>query len=147
MGDHEMIRIWAIVGFIYCFLGFCGYLYYMYLEAQDDPVSEQKMNDIQLQFLLNKNARLVSVVAPIIEEKLVASSKASNTGLLSNTAGLTESEQLIQIQGDEKLRIKVQTLVRPFFAAYDTDKSGSIEIDELQCIMAELGEPLAGSEL
>jgi len=143
--DHEMIRIWSIIGFLYCLLGFCGYLYYMYLDAQQDEVHEEKMEQIQLQFILNKNAKLISVVAPIIESMM--KNKTEDSGLLSNTSGLTEAEVIIKIQGNEKLRSKVQKLVKPYFAAYDTDKSGSIEIDELQCIMAELGEPLSGSEL
>ena len=143
--DHEMIRIWSIVGFLYCLLGFCGYLYYMYLEAQGDEIHERKMEEIQLQFILNKNAKLISVVAPIIESMM--NNKNEDSGLLSNTSGLTEAEMIIKIQGNEKLRSKVQVLVKPYFSAYDADKSGSIEIDELQSIMAELGEPLSGAEL
>jgi len=120
--EHQakMENRWAMVGLVGCVLSFCGYLVYCYNVA-------------------NQDKQLAMVIKGIKKKQIsigAALRFARNTSTGDLTPHGTHKEPLVP---EDQKRVKL--ILRPFFAAYDYDRSGSLTCDELKQLMVELGLP------
>lgn len=113
----NMENRWAFIGLIGCAVAFVGYLIYCYLDANEDK-------------------QLAAVIAGVKSRQI---SIGAALRFAKNTSGSTtpsggHAEPLVP--KDQK---RLKAILKPFFAYYDDDRSGTLSIGELKHLLADLG--------
>jgi len=110
-------HIYAVVGFILCSISFIGYLYKAMKAANGDKELEAIIDAI-------KNGKITITAA------LQFAKETSKKDLTESLTDKTEKEN--------KERLK--KIIKPFFAQFDSDKSGHLDLTEFQQLLNSLGE-------
>lgn len=105
-------NMWACVGMILCVVAFCAYLWYCFMDANEDKELAQVVDGIK--------AKKISIGAALKFVK--KTSTGANEGLLP---------------ADEE---RLKKIIKPFFAILDTDRNGSLDLSEFKTLLHLLGE-------
>jgi len=114
---HE--HIFALVGLVLCTVCFIGYLYKAMKAANGDKELEAVIDAI-------KNGKITITAA------LQFAKETSKPDL---EASLTESDK----NAEENVK-RLKKIIKPFFAQFDMDKSGQLDLTEFQQLLNSLGE-------
>lgn len=154
---------WAVLGTFVCLGCFAGYLYYCYVNSGKDEVQAIKKDEFVQKAIRNKETTLLGVMS--IEYEHLQNDRASTA---SPTRGgyqgleMNEKSSIVPKGKDGQPKVeragsvtsfnsefieRLDRILKPFFEAYDVDKSGSLNKDELLCVFNDLGERLTLSTI
>jgi Ca2+/Na+ antiporter len=138
---------WAIVGFVLCmgFLG--GYLYFQYassLEPDEDNTVQAHRTALLKEAIAKGEITLLGLMTAEFEKSppVPGSPRAS----MMSGSNPTESTPLNEKVSDTAME-QLKALLRPFFAKYDHDNSGELDVDELGAVFRDLGEDVPAKTL
>ena len=129
----------ALVAMLYAVVGFFAYLGYQWRASQG--VTDDKDIDLIVQQIKAGKIGMKAVMQPRLAA-IAARQGAGGAGYGATGGAAGEPPKL----SEEDLKIFTK-LLKPFFTKYDTDKSGKIEMVELNRVFSELGEPKSQTEL
>lgn len=149
---------WALLGFFVCFFFFAAYLYYQYkISLEDSADSMQALTREQyFRDAINRgDVTLLGVMSFAFKDvpntvngtfqKTDGSrdvGKNEKTALLSQRSARKPS--ISQADSDPQSPMnKLDRLLKPFFAAYDLDKSDTLSKEELYSVFHDLGERIS----
>ena len=119
---------YAAAAFTFALILFIAYLTYSYFDSQ----TETKTRDEYLiQGLIENKLSMVAVV----------------TGVLEDTAKPEEAEAATLGPKDNEAVKRLKEILKPSFKKYDTNNSGSLDMEELGALLKDLGETLRPAQL
>jgi len=119
---------YAAAAFTFALILFIAYLTYSYFDSQ----TETKTRDEYLiQGLIENKLSMVAVV----------------TGVLEDTAKPEEAEAATLVPKDNEAVKRLKEILKPSFKKYDTNNSGSLDMEELGALLKDLGETLRPAQL
>lgn len=124
----------VLVGLIAAFVGFCGYLKYQFDQAYGPGADSPALEKRQRQSTINAvrgGVGLVAAVRPILEAEARARDRSEIEAPLSGPGASAT----------------LQAVLAPFFAKYDADRNGTLEVAELGRVFADINEPKSKAEL
>jgi len=107
---------WAQVGTVACIIAFLAYLGYCVLDANEDKCLAKVIEGIQ--------KKEISIGAAL--------------KFMKDTTNPEHPESAHELLPEDKKRFK--KIIRPFFAMYDTDGNGTLDISEFKNLLISLGE-------
>jgi len=113
-------HLWALIGLVACVISFVLYLRECINEANEDKALEAVIEGIK--------SKQITITAAL--------HFAKSTSKHDLTQGLQDQ--------DEK---RLKKIIRPFFAHYDLDGSGQLDVTEFNQLLIELGERSAGAKV
>lgn len=130
-------RIYAIAGVLLCLAFFLAYLNYQndraYSHEPSPSVDSKQVRAVQN--TVDKGAGLVAAVRPLLE------------AMEQQEAALQGASQSLMRAETNKSMALLQNVLKPFFAKYDADGSGTLETSELGRVFMDLNEPKSAHEL
>lgn len=140
---------WSFIGLLLCTFFFISYLYYQYqMKDNKDDIQEISRDAYIIKAIENKSITLLGVMASQFKsnsndaEGRLSSLSSKNVTSYQNISSNDKQYSISQDAIDQ-----LQTLVKPFFKKYDTDKNGHIDQNELNVVIHDLGENLSSAEL
>jgi hypothetical protein len=137
---------WAAFGFLSCFFLFCAYLYYSYrLSESNQNKSQMLTREEVIKAGIEKGT--ISILG-LMQSEREYTLKVQHQRISSSASGGDVKYGAVDTfdAGDE-YRDRVSRLIKPFFHRYDTDRSGSLELDELGRVFSDMGEQLSSHAL
>eukprot|EP00697_Spironema_sp_BW2_P014802 gnl/Spiro4/5378_TR2740_c0_g1_i1.p1 gnl/Spiro4/5378_TR2740_c0_g1~~gnl/Spiro4/5378_TR2740_c0_g1_i1.p1 ORF type:complete len:490 (+),score=171.78 gnl/Spiro4/5378_TR2740_c0_g1_i1:364-1833(+) len=117
---------WALAGFLACFVGFVGYLYYQIVQADSDPVATEKIAVARADAIERGLMSLGAVFYSELQEAARPIDRTSNNNPLL---------QPTKAAGFDSLLLKK-------FRQYDKDGNNHIDKAEMQLLLHDLGEDI-----
>ncbi|KAA8492442.1 Sodium/calcium exchanger NCL2 [Porphyridium purpureum] len=125
----------ALFGFVVCILFFVYYLYEQIKDSQSGGVQiEDKLDQVRERAIQQGKVTLSGA----FYRELVSAAHENERVVAGETTSLTKAKRV-----DPGLRV----LLKTFFSHFDIDNSGSIDKQELNLLMVEMGEYLTENEL
>jgi hypothetical protein len=146
-------KIFAQIGACLCVLFFCGYLYLQYLHSgAADSLQDKSRDEYLHDAIAKKKVTLLGVMMTEYQAE-VRERRDKRAGSPYHKSGTAEESAALAIGrasgGDFSDRYvrRLRKILRPFFRAYDTDGSGTLQIEELRVLFEDMGESLSRQEV
>jgi Ca2+/H+ antiporter len=137
---------WAAFGFLSCLFLFCAYLYYSYKLSESNQNNSQILTREEV-IKAGIEKGTISILGLMQSEREYAMKLQQQR--MNSTAGSGDAKYgaVDTVDSGDEYRDRVSRLIKPFFHRYDTDRSGSLELDELGRIFSDMGEQLSSHAL
>lgn len=135
-------RPMAFFTFLVCVVAFCFYLYYSY-RLSTEPSGENDVasmrNTLREDFIIKAiGAGKISLVGVMQAEfefnQSLPSVASTTTGAIASSA-------------NDETNKRLRRVIDPFFQKYDVDKNGTLDVDELGRVFADMGENVSHKAL
>jgi len=116
---------WALVGFISCIAGFCGYLFYCYKDANED----KKLN-LLIEGVQNHQVSLGAALRFLTEDLKRQGHPVEGEG--------NEALLLARRKTEVEDMSRLKKVLKPFFAKYDYNRNNELGKDEVKPLLLDL---------
>jgi hypothetical protein len=129
-------QYWSLGGLVLCIALFIGYMWYQYQVAMSED-SSNAFNDKKDAVITNSIKDGDITLFGALQPEMIA---------MHMDDQVDESSNLFQNKRERNIH-RLEGILRPFFAKYDRDFSGTLDLDELSILFFDMGEELPPSML
>ena len=135
-GEH----VWALAGLVCTLGGFVAYLVYQVRSTDVDAAKQLKQESLIKGMVQRGEVSLAGAMADLVNAAVTEG---------ETTAGDREAGAYGTVVGalEDSIKVKVSAVVRPFFERFDRDKSGQLDLNEVEAVFRDLGEGKSPEEV
>ena len=145
---------WSLFGFFLCLFFFIGYLFYQYKQSsKPDTAMAAKREEFLRLAIQSGKVSLLGLMKAEFEHALdgIESKRGVNANSSNDNHSTHTNEKMplasAQVSANAESFDRLDRLLRPFFRAYDSDKNGTLDMDELGSVFRDLGENVSQKNL